>query len=217
MQIRTQAIGLLGGTFDPIHNGHLRLAMELYERLELAAVHLIPSAHPPHRGQPIASAELRLEMAQLAIDGLTGIKVDNRELLRPGPSYMLDTLRSIRAEEGERPLYMILGMDAFGHLNSWYEWEQLINYAHILLVQRTGKRLPMTKIMRSFLELKRTTNIEELRSNPAGKIYIEEIPILTISSTQIRGLLVNRRNPRYLLPDSVLELIQARNLYQNIT
>jgi nicotinate-nucleotide adenylyltransferase len=217
MQIRTQAIGLLGGTFDPIHNGHLRLAMELYERLELAAVHLIPSAHPPHRGQPIASAELRLEMAQLAIDGLTGIKVDNRELLRPGPSYMLDTLRSIRAEEGERPLYMILGMDAFGHLNSWYEWEQLINYAHILLVQRTGKRLPMTKIMRSFLELKRTTNIEELRSNPAGKIYIEEIPILTISSTQIRGLLVNRRNPRYLLPDSVLELIHVRNLYQNIT
>jgi nicotinate-nucleotide adenylyltransferase len=217
MQIRTQAIGLLGGTFDPIHNGHLRLAMELYERLELAAVHLIPSAHPPHRGQPIASAELRLEMAQLAIDGLTGIKVDNRELLRPGPSYMLDTLRSIRAEEGERPLYMILGMDAFGHLNSWYEWEQLINYAHILLVQRTGKRLPMTKIMRSFLELKRTTNIEELRSSPAGKIYIEEIPILTISSTQIRGLLVNRRNPRYLLPDSVLELIHVRNLYQNIT
>ena len=212
--LQQKPIGLLGGTFDPIHHGHLRLALELYERLNLAEVRLIPSANPPHRESPSVSAELRLEMVQLAIRDLQGVVADGRELRRTGPSYMVDTLSSIRDEEGDRPVYMILGMDAFMNLHSWHRWQDLLNYAHILLVRRPGKLLPMTHVMRGFLDLNRAKTLDELLIRPAGKIYIEDIPPLTISATQIRGLVATGRNPRYLLPLPVLNLINTHQLYR---
>jgi nicotinate-nucleotide adenylyltransferase len=130
------AIGLLGGTFNPIHNGHLRLALEIYERLSLTEVRLIPSAQPPHRTIPSVSSELRLEMVQAAIAGVTGLTADDRELQRDGPSYMIDTLISLRAEYPDNPLCLILGSDAFMNLNSWHQSAQIINLAHIIVVRR---------------------------------------------------------------------------------
>lgn len=209
-----QPIGLLGGTFDPIHNGHLRLAIELYERLNLAEIHLIPAAQPPLRELPTASAELRLQMVQAAISGVTGLKVDDRELHRSGPSYMVDTLKSFRVDYPKRSLCLILGMDTFMGLPQWYQWEQLIELAHLLVVRRPGTLLPMVHRMRDFLIAHQTTQLEDLIQHTQGFIWIEEIPALTISATQIRALLAAHRNPRYLLPKTVLDLIEIHQLYR---
>lgn len=206
-------IGLLGGTFDPVHNGHLRLAVELYERLNLAEVRFIPSAYPPHRDQPVASAQLRLKMVQEAVKEVKGLAVDARELERPGPSYMVDTLCSLREDFPIEPLYMILGMDAYVNLCYWHQWERLIEYAHLLVVRRPGKLLPtMSHIMQEFLTTRQPKSPADL-SKPAGTIFVEEIPALTISSTQIRGIIATDKNPRYLLPSSVLNIIETHQLY----
>lgn len=207
-------IGLLGGTFDPIHHGHLRLAIELYERLELAEIRLIPSANPPHREPPSVSAQRRLEMVQAAIQGVDGLRVDDRELQRLKPSYMVDTLNSFREEFPHRPLCLILGLDAFMGLPSWYQWERLITLAHLVIVRRLGTLLPEVHRMQDFLLAHQLHQATELMNQPAGGIWIEEIPPLTISATQIRDLIATGRNPRYLLPLSVLEIINTHQLYR---
>lgn len=206
-------IGILGGTFNPIHHGHLRLALELYERLDLAEVRLIPSAHPPHREPPSISAEMRLQMVKLAIADVPGLCVDDRELLRVGPSYTVDTLASLRAEFPETPLFLILGMDAFMTLPHWHQWQRFIDLAHLLVVRRPGKVLPMVHVMRDFLNSHQTQNIKDLLNQPAGHILMQEIPALTISATQIRGLIANGKNSHYLLPESVLHFIHTHHLY----
>jgi len=218
MTIYTQKpIGLLGGTFDPIHHGHLRLALELYERLELAEVRLIPAASPPHRESPMVSASLRLQMVQVAIQGVTGLIADARELHRPGPSYMVDTLTSFRQDYPQRPLCLILGLDAFTSLPSWHQWERLITLAHLLIVRRIGTLLPEIHQMRDFLVAHQCHDSTDLTTQLAGRIWIEDIPPLTISATQIRDLISTGRNPRYLLPATVLEIINTYQLYRQTT
>ena len=145
-------MGLLGGTFNPIHHGHLRLALELYERLDLAEVRFIPSAYPPHRKQPSVSSQLRLKMVQAAIADVPGLKVDDRELWRSGPSYTVDTLSDLRDDYPHQPLCLILGMDAFMGLPYWYQWERLIHLAHFLVVVRPDTVLPKKHIMQHFLQ-----------------------------------------------------------------
>lgn len=207
-------IGILGGTFDPIHHGHLRLALELVERLDLAEVRLIPAAHPPHREAPSVSGQLRLEMIQVAIAGIKGLTVDDRELRRPGHSYTVDTLSSLREDFPNRPLCLILGMDAFMNLSHWYHWEQLITLTHLLVVRRSGTLLPEVHTMRDFLTKNRAYSPEALKKSVAGTIWVEEIPALTISATQIRGLIATGKNPRYLLPLAVLHIINTHLLYR---
>lgn len=206
-------IGLLGGTFDPVHHGHLRLALELHEKLDLSEIRLIPAARPPLRQPPIASAQLRVQMAQVAVFNTPGLIVDHRELYREGLSYTVDTLHSIRAELPEHALCLILGMDAFMGLPQWHQWEKLIDLAHLIVVRRLGTLLPTTHIMRDFLEKYQTTERMDLVKRPAGSILIEEIPCLAISATQIRTLLAEGKNPRYLLPDTVLDIIVQNQLY----
>ncbi len=201
------AIGLLGGTFNPIHNGHLRLALEIYERLSLTEVRLIPSAQPPHRTIPSVSSELRLEMVQAAIAGVTGLTADDRELQRDGPSYMIDTLFSLRAEYPDNPLCLILGSDAFMNLNSWYQSAQIINLAHIIVVRRPNTVLATQHI-------NQTHNLNQLHTNKAGKIWVEELPDIAISATQIRDLIAAGKNPNYLLPLAVLDIINHNRLYR---
>jgi nicotinate-nucleotide adenylyltransferase len=206
-------IGILGGTFNPIHHGHLRLALELYERLDLAEVRLIPSARPPHREPPSISAELRLQMAKIAVAEVSGLRVDDRELQRVGLSYMVDTLGSLRLEYPHTPIFLILGMDAFMTLPHWHQWEKFITLAHLLVVRRPGKILPMVHLMRDFLNTYQVRSVTELLQQPAGHILVQEIPALTISATQIRGLIANGKNPHYLLPESVLNFIHTHHLY----
>ncbi len=201
------AIGILGGTFNPIHNGHLRLALEIYERLSLAEVRLIPSAQPPHRAVPSVSSQLRLEMVQAAISGVTGLTADDRELQRDGPSYMVDTLFSLRSQYPDNPLCLILGSDAFMNLDSWYQSTQIINLAHIIIVRRPNTVLATQ-------DINQTHNLNQLHTSKAGKIWVEELPDIAISATQIRDLIAAGKNPNYLLPLAVLDIINHNRLYR---
>jgi len=209
-------IGLLGGTFNPIHHGHLRLAVELYERLDLAEVRLIPSAHPPHRKQPSVSSQLRLEMVQAAIANVKGLSVDDRELRRSGLSYTIDTLSSLREEYPQRSLCLILGRDAFLGLPQWYQWERLLTQAHILVVERRQETgLAQKEAIKDFWQTHQTTNREDLTKQLAGSIWLEEnMPTLDISATQIRHLIAADKNPCYLLPQAVLNIINTHHLYR---
>jgi nicotinate-nucleotide adenylyltransferase len=206
-------IGVLGGTFNPIHHAHLRLALELYERLDLAEVRLIPSAQPPHRIAPTVSSQLRFEMVQAAIADVEGLNVDDRELRRTGLSYMVDTLSSLREDYSNRPLCLILGMDAFMGLPQWYQWKRLISLAHLLVVHRPGILLPDKHLMQDFLKAHRANSAADLRNKIAGAVWIEEIPTFSISATQIRGLIAAGKNPHYLLPLTVLDIINSHQLY----
>lgn len=201
------AIGLLGGTFNPIHHGHLRLALEIYERLSLAEVRLIPSAQPPHRTIPSVSSQLRLEMVQAAIADVTELVADDRELQRDGPSYMVDTLISLRKEFPDNPLCLILGSDAFMNLDSWYQSTQIIKLAHIIVVRRPNTVLATQHINQAH-------HLNQLHTTKAGKIWIEELPELAISATQIRDLIAAGKNPNYLLPLAVLDIINDNRLYR---
>lgn len=211
-----QPIGIFGGTFNPIHHGHLRLALELYERLDLAEVRLIPSAHPPHREQPAVSSQCRLEMVQAAVAGIEELNVDDRELRRTGFSYTVDTLKSLREDYPYRSLCLILGMDSFLNLPQWHQWEQLIKLAHLLVVRRQNVLLPeqSKKVMWDFWKSHRIFDLNNLKQQKAGHIWLEEIPALEISATQIRAIIASGKNPRYLLPLSVLEIITKNQLYR---
>jgi nicotinate-nucleotide adenylyltransferase len=205
------AIGVMGGTFDPVHFGHLRPAMDVAQALNLAQVRLVPAAIPPHRQSPVAEPKVRRLMLELAIKGLEGFVVDERELEREGPSYTLDTLISLRADFKDNPLYLLLGTDAFQGLTTWSRWEQLLDYAHIVVMQRAGEPMTLADDLAAWYQqhLAKPEDAETL----AGKIWPVEVTQLEISATHIRFLLAQGKNPRFLMPDSVIELIRQLGLY----
>ena len=212
-------IGIFGGTFDPIHYGHLRLAQELGESLRLAEVRIVPAGRPPHRAAPQVTAEQRLEMVRLAVAGNALLAVDDREFRRAGPGYTVDTLRELRREVGNsRPLCLLLGADAFLDLATWHQWHELFGLAHLVIAWRPGFP-PETWPARMPEPLAREYEKRLLRQpfgihlSPAGGIVAQPIAALDISATMIRDSLARDVSPRYLLPDPVLEYIRSNNLY----
>ena len=216
-----QLIGLLGGTFNPIHFGHLRMAQELAEALNLDEVRFIPSANPPHKAAPDVSAQHRAAMAQLAITDNPLFKLDMRELDRgeldcAGASYTIDTLISLQEElGGSAPLCLIMGSDAFAQLNTWHRWQALIDYCHIILVQRPmGATQPkLAEELSVLLHNHYTENISDLTTENAGYIHMQKITALDITSTNIKAQLEAGYSPRYLMPDNVIRYIKSNNLY----
>lgn len=214
-------VGILGGTFDPIHHGHLRLAEEAAEQCGLAAVRIIPAGTPPHRYAPRASAAQRLEMARLALSGNQRFVLDEREIRRTDPCYTVDTLTSLRAELGGRqPLCLLMGGDAFLLLHTWHEWKQLFELAHIIVVQRGGRPLgnAMDEADPALLAEYRARlapGPRALQESPAGAILVVDMPALEISATGIRERCAAGRSIRYLVPDAVAEYIQSQGLYLN--
>lgn len=207
-------VGILGGTFDPIHYGHLRTALELLETLELAEVRFVPCRIPAHRATPRVTAEQRLTLVRLALLGQAGFVVDDREIRREGPSYMVDTLASLRADCGaETPLCLILGTDAFRELPTWHRWLDLSELAHIVVMQRPGLLQPFPPVLENFITARVVYDGLALRRQPAGGILFQPVTQLNISATQIRALLARGQSPRYLLPDAVLAYIHDRALY----
>lgn len=212
----TKPVGILGGTFDPVHHGHLRLALELIQQLDLAEIRLIPLHTPAHRNTPVASPQQRLAMLQLGIDNETDLLIDDREIVRQGISYSIDTLTTLRDELGSQPLCLIMGMDAFQKLNSWHEWTLLLNYAHIIIVDRPANTPHIEQ--QEIAQLYSTHCSEDpdsLQRSPAGNIININIPMLDISATRLRQLISTKQNIHYLLPDSVISYIQKQNLYCN--
>ncbi len=210
--------GILGGTFDPVHFGHLRLAQELAERLKLADVRFIPSGVPPHRAPPAVSPAHRLEMVRRAIVGNPRFTLDQREVDKTTPGYAVDTLNELRAEAGAvAPLCLLMGADAFLGLNTWHHWEALFDLTHIVVALRPGFfrdswEEAMGEALRSQLA-RREQATEDLRCAPAGGIVVKEMTPLDISATRIRRQLRRGASPRYLLPEVVLEYILANQLY----
>lgn len=214
-----KAIGLLGGTFDPIHLGHLRLAEELAETLQLTQVRFIPAGQPPHRKQPRASASQRLEMVRRAIAGNPRFMLDEREIHRHAPSYSVDTLISLRAEwPHETPLILFMGTDAFMGLTRWHRWETLLSLAHLAIAWRPG--FPEADIERQcpaalsgLLARHRSHDPAVLQRTPAGCVFLHPVTQLDISASQIRASARHGRSLRYLVPDPVLDYLNENRLY----
>lgn len=207
-------IGILGGTFDPVHHGHLRIALEVLEQLELAEVRFIPCRLPPHRGQPRATPAQRLALLRLAVAGQAGFVVDERELRRQGPSYMVDTLASLRAEAGATPLCLLLGLDAFNDLPGWHCWRNILQLTHLIVLERPGAAPTPAGELSQLLDRHRLDHPEALWEKTAGGILFQPVTQLAISATRIRQLLAQGRSPRYLLPEAVWNCIREQGLYR---
>lgn len=213
-----RAIGVLGGTFDPIHFGHLRLAQELADAVSLDEVLFIPAAIPPHRQQPATSAQQRAGMVALAIQDNPSFRLDMRELLREGASYTIDTLQSLRLELGEETsISLLLGSDAFLGLPGWHHWQELLDLAHIVVAYRPHAPIVKEQLhpqLRQCCEARLTDDAGLLGKTRAGHIYMQHITALDISATHIRNCFQQSTSPRYLLPDSVIGYIETERLYR---
>jgi nicotinate-nucleotide adenylyltransferase len=206
-------IGILGGTFDPVHCGHLRLALEIRERLSLDCVRLLPAPNPRLREAPRADISRRLEWLAAAVEGEPGLQVDARELERDGPTYTVDTLESLRREFPDGMLVFILGMDSFQKLDGWHRWRELLDLTHLVVAHRPGGSLPGPGAIADLLAQRRCDDVAALTSEPAGRIMICEPPLLDISATRVRSLVAQRRSIRFLVPDKVIELIYRSRCY----
>lgn len=206
-------IGILGGTFDPVHCGHLRLALEVRDMLALDSVRLLPAPNPRLRATPRADASRRLELLHAAVDDEPGLAVDPRELARDGPTRTVETLEFYRQEFSDEAIVFILGMDSFRSLDRWHRWRELIGLAHLVVAQRPGGSLPGSGPVADLLEQRRCDDVATLMAKPAGYIMICAPPLLDISATRIRTLMAEGRSIRFLVPDKVIEVIDRTRCY----
>ena len=205
------AIGVFGGTFDPVHHGHLRIALDACERLGLDHVRLIPLAQAVHREQPQTLAALRLAMLEAATAGQPRLRIDDRELRREGASYTVDTLRSLHTQMPERPLCLLLGEDAFAGFPTWRAPAEILELANIAVLQRPGHALPDDPALRRLLD---EHGVRQLQPQPSGQIVICPVTQLEIAASDIRARVAAGRSIDYLVPPAVAELIAQQGLYR---
>jgi nicotinate-nucleotide adenylyltransferase len=210
-------IGILGGTFDPVHFGHLRTGAELLDWLGLEELRFVPCRIPPHGKAPVATAAQRAAMLRAATAGVPGFVVDERELARAGPSYTVDTLESLRGELRDQALCLIIGMDSFVALPTWHRWRELPALAHLIVAHRPKAQPPAGEPLRELLDDRRTVDPADLVAAPAGRILLHEVTQLDISSRAIREMVAAGRSPRFLLPGQVLDMIDASGCYAPAT
>ena len=208
------AIGLFGGTFDPVHIGHLRTAVELREHLGLQRMLLVPSARPPHRAPPRAGAAERFAMLAAAVGDEPGLVADDRELRRTGASYTIDTLIELRTELGPAAsLCLCVGMDALVGLPGWRRWREFTDLAHLVVAARPGWQAPQSGPVAEWIDGRRVVDPQQLRAAPHGRVLILELTLLPVSSSRIRADLAAGRSARYLVPDAALAYARSHQLY----
>lgn len=201
-------IGIFGGTFDPVHIGHLRTALDVFEALELASLRFMPLGQAVHREGPVFSNEQRLAMLEAAIQGQPGFEVDRRELLSGEPSYTVTTLESLRGELGEEvPFCLLMGRDAFEAFHTWREPERILQLAHLVVMERPGEPLFLEEPLEVLSEGRITAEKGDLHRRPAGRIIFQQVTQLAISATDIRRRLREGRSLRWLVPEAVLRLL----------
>lgn len=214
MRLDKKLIGIYGGTFDPIHFGHLRTALELKEGLGLTTIRLIPARRSPLRDAPFASPQDRLDLIHAALTGISDIIVDQRELDNTALSFTVNTLTALRAEYSEQfHLCLLMGMDAFANLDAWHQPETILQLAHIVVAHRPNWQPPNSGTVAAWLNKYRSYELTDLINYRNGIILTYSVTALDISASAIRRLIANGHNPRFLLPDPALAIIQARNLY----
>lgn len=206
-------LGVFGGTFDPIHHGHLRTAFELGERLDLERVLFVPAADPPHRPPPRVPAAMRREFVRAAIADEPRFALDDRELRRGGPSWTALTLEELRCERGDQPLVLCLGMDAFLGLPTWHRWTELVGLAHLAVAHRPRFEPPVGGALGELLAACGTRQAADLRQTPAGRVYLFAGTQIDVSATELRALLESGRDPRYLMPEAVRRMIHGTGAY----
>lgn len=215
----SEPLGLFGGTFDPVHFGHLRLAEESVSHLGLGGVRWIPAGQPPHREVPEVTAQQRLAMVLRSTAENAHFSVDDSEVMAAAPSYTVHTLERLRAELGnEQSLVLLVGADAFGGFSSWHRWRDIFSLAHVAISHRPGFPIAAASLPKALADEfndRRKADASALKAAPAGAIVTFAMTQLAISATQIRKLLGNGLSARYLLPDSVLDYIQHHQLYRN--
>lgn len=204
-------LGVFGGTFDPIHLGHLRMAEEVAAALGLEAVHFVPASVPPHRDQPVASSVERLDWVSRAIADNPRFVFDDREHRRDGPSYMVDTLADFRREFPKHGLVLMLGMDAFNGLTRWHRWSELLDYAHIAVATRPGAQAQGDAVE---LLSRHAMERAALASTTHGGIIGVDITRLDISATAIRQVLAEGGSVRYLVPEQLRPVLEAAAVYR---
>jgi len=210
-----RGIGVFGGTFDPVHVAHLRMALEMREQLQLDEVRLVPSHRPPHRAPPLASAQHRLAMLQLAVKDCEGLIVDDRELRRDTPSYMVDTLQSLRDEVGsDKVIVLGMGADAFAGLASWHRWQQLFELANIAVFGRPGAGVVTDAGLLQQIDQCRVDEVSKLQMVARGKIAFLAANALDVSATSLRAIMAAGRSPQFLISDRVAEYIRQHGLYR---
>ncbi len=206
-------IGILGGTFDPVHFGHLRPALDVRQALGLDEIRLLPCHVPPHRPQPLASTQQRTLMLQAAIAGVDGFVIDEREFERDGLSYTFDTLQSLRKDLPGKTLCLLVGMDAFRGLPTWHRWHELLNHCHIVVMTRPRAKFPEKGELAEYIHMHRARDAAMLRTQPTGLLWFQEVTQLEISATRLRALLAAGEQADFLLPAGVLDLIHIQGLY----
>ena len=206
-------IGIFGGTFDPIHCGHLRTGLELMQALGLAELRWIPVGNPGHRDPPRAPAALRLEMLRAAIAGQPGFVLDDREMRRAAVSYTFDTLNEIGHEQPQQPRCLLLGMDAFRGFQTWHRWREILDVAHLIVATRPGCTMPADGPLAALLEERRVVDPQALHAATSGLIHVRAVTSLEISSTELRELLQAGGDPRYLVPEAVRTIIIESGCY----
>ncbi|MDL5165510.1 nicotinate-nucleotide adenylyltransferase [Proteus faecis] len=211
-----QAIALYGGTFDPIHYGHLRPVEALSGLIGLKEVIWLPNNIPPHRPQPEASSQQRLDMVRLALEPYSSFKVDTRELEKPTPSYTIETLRDFRLEIGDKqPLAFIIGQDSLLSINTWHQWDELLDVCHLLVCARPGYQTHFENTqMQTWLIQHQTKQQEDIHCLPSGKIFLADTPLYNISATDIRARHKAGLDCHDLLPNAVENYIRQHQLYK---
>jgi nicotinate-nucleotide adenylyltransferase len=207
-------IGIFGGTFDPLHFGHLRPVGELAAALPFEEIRFIPCRVPPHRPRPEATPEQRWYMLTRVVGRTPGLVADDRELRREGVSYTIDTLEGLRRELGpDKPLGLIMGSDAFASLDTWHRWRDIPGLAHIVVMRRPGAELPVRGAVADFLEGARVDDPAALSRRPAGGVFVQDVSPQEVSSTAVRECIREGRQPRFMLPGSIWSYIRRTGLY----
>ena len=202
-----EPLALFGGTFDPVHYGHLRCADEARRKLNLKQLYLLPAGHPAHRATPQASTQQRLEMLQLAQKEFPKLAIDVRELNRQGPSYMVDTLQELRGKFPHRSLLLLIGQDAANRLHQWHQWENLFTLANLVILTRPGEK-------RDYRHDKRLlSDVGELAVSKAGRVLQLQVSPIDISATTIQSMMRLGRSPKSMLPDAIFNYISEQKLY----
>lgn len=203
-------VGILGGTFDPVHHGHLRLAIEFMERLDLMEVRFIPLHIPPHRSMPFASATDRLHMLEIATRGIPDISIDDFEIRQKKVSYTIDTVTAFRESMKDAPVCLLLGADAFNNISTWKNWDSILDYVHITVAKRPEYPVEAPPAV---FENAITQSVSALHQQPCGLISMIDMPLLDISATQVRSLVKSGNRLQGLLPPEVIEYIYTNKLY----
>jgi len=206
-------LGVFGGTFDPVHHGHLRVAYELKTRFDFDRVLFIPASEPPHREPPEASIELRLKMLEAALADEVDCVVDRREIDRAGPSYSIDTARSLREQYPDHVICLLLGMDAFLGLPEWHEWDQLLGLVNLVVARRPGSSRPLGGELGQLLAERQVLPDGQTNWQVAGQIIIQDVTQLEIASTDLRNSIRAGIKPKFLVPDSVWNIIKTAGCY----